>query len=273
MLTGLDAVVKGELVCTLDSVKTGIALIKMDGSLEGAAVGSFTEVKVSGNFEYNIEGKFIWRSDFVQTEKRAIGPISPGLDITARIRLLRQPSSASGRLGEQKVIDESTIEPLETARFLRFESPWNIGVRHGRHWHACQVDERVAKFRLLDEGNLIAQCDMASIGAAKPGEHLAEQIFLADIRQALGTRMKSMTKGEVISSADRKFIYKVSAEGGVEGRQVTWDFYLVADPSGRQASLMFAGETDVAEKLAKYEREIVDSLKFGPAPVHRAANK
>lgn len=273
MLTGLDATVKANLECTFDSVNKGVARIKLEGSLEGAAVGSFTEIKLSGDFKYNIEGKYISEADLTQTEKRAIGPISPGLDVTARIRLLRQPSTAAGRLADPKIIDESAVEPLESAKYLRFESPWNIGVQHGRHWHACQIDERVAKFRLLDEGNMIAQCDMASIPAAKPGQHLAEQIYITDIRQALGTRMKSISKGEVIPSHDRKFVFKVTAEGAVETRQMIWTFYLVADPSGRQASLMFTGEADIADKLAKFDREIVDSLKFGPAPVARSANK
>jgi hypothetical protein len=67
MLTALDAVVKGELECTLDSVEKGIAKIKMSGTLEGAAVGSTTEVKVSGFFTYNVDKKFIAETDFVPT--------------------------------------------------------------------------------------------------------------------------------------------------------------------------------------------------------------
>jgi hypothetical protein len=114
---------------------------------------------------------------------------------------------------------------------------------------------------------------MASIAPAKPGEHLAEQTFLSDIRRSLGERLRSMSKGDVVPTSDRKFIFKVLAEGVVGERQTTWVFYLVADPSGRQASLMFAVDTDLAETLAKYDRELVDNLKFGPAPAPRAANK
>ena len=273
MLTALDAVVTGKLECTLESVEKGIARIKLDGKLEGAAVGSTTEVTITGFFSYHLEGKYIADTDFVQTETRALGPVSPALDIKARVRLLRSPAKTSGRLSDQKIIDLAATEPAETAKFLRFESPWNIGIQHGRHWHLYKVDETVAVFRLLDEGNFIAQCDMASIAPVKPGEHLAEQTFLSDIRRSLGERLRSMNKGEVVPSSDRKFVFKVLAEGVVGERQMTWVFYLVADPSGRQASLMFAVDTDLAETLAKYDRELVDNLKFGPAPAPRAANK
>ncbi len=273
MLTALDAVVKGKLDCTLESVEKGMARIKLDGKLEGAAVGSATEVAITGFFSYHLEGKYIADTDFVQTETRALGPVSPALEIKARVRLLRSPAKTSGRLSDQKIIDLAANEPAETARFLRFESPWNIGIQHGRHWYLYKVDESVAVFRLLDEGNFVAQCDMASIAPAKPGEHLAEQTFLSDIRRSLGERLRSMSKGDVVASSDRKFIFKVLAEGVVGERQMTWVFYLVADPTGRQASLMFAVETELAETLAKFDRELVDNLKFGPAPAPRAANK
>jgi hypothetical protein len=273
MLTALDAVVKGDLTCKLDSVEKGIAHIKLSGTLEGAAVGSSTQVKVTGFYKYHLEGKYIKESDFTQTETRAVGPVSPGLDITARIRLLRQPVSSPGRLNDPKVIDAAGAEPAATAKFLRFESPWNIGLQHSRHWFNYKVDDKLAVFRLLLDGNFVAQCDMAGIPSVKPGEHLSEQIFLNDIQHSLGDRMRKLTPGEVVPSTDHKFVYKVVAEGVVGERQVTWVFYLVADKTGRQASLMFTVDTELAEKLAPYDLEIVNSLKFGPAPVARSANK
>jgi hypothetical protein len=275
MLTSLDAIVKGELVCTLASVEKGMARVKMAGTLEGATVGSMTEVKVSGYFTYHIQGKYIADTDFVQTEARAIGPVSPGFEISARIRLLRQPAKVPGRLSDAKIIDAAAMEPAEAAKSLRFDSPWNISLQHGRQWHECTIDEKIAIFRLMEEGNFIAECALASISPAKPGEHLSEQTFQSDIRRSLGDRFRTMSKGDVIPASGRKFVYQVTAEG-VEGeRQVTWVFYLIADPTGRQASLRFVVDTAMYEKLMKNDREFVDSIKFGPAPAsaQRAANK
>ena len=272
MLTSLDAVVKGDLVCTLVSVEKGLARIKMAGSLEGAAVGSMTEVKVSGFFTYNLDGTFIADTDFVQTELRAIGPVSPGLEISARIRLLRQPAKVPGRLADTKIIDAAATDPSEAAKSLRFDSPWNISLQHGRQWHECTIDDKVAIFRLLEDGNFIAECALTSIAPAKPGEHLAEQTFLTDIRRSLGDQFRTISKGDVVPANDRKFIYKVTAEGVDGERQVTWIFYLIADPTGRQASLKFVVDTTMYEKLVKNDRELIETLKFGPAPATRAAN-
>ena len=273
MLTSLDAVVKGELVCTLASVEKGIAKITMAGDLEGATVGSLTEVKVSGFFLYNLEGKYISDTDFVQTETRTVGPVSPGLDITARIRLLRQPAKVPGRLADAKIIDNAANDAGDAAKSLRFESPWNISIQHGRQWHECTIDEKMAIFRMLDDGNFIAECSLTHISPAKPGEHLSEQVFLSDIRRSLGDQFRTMSKGDIIPASDRKFIYQVTAEGVDGERPVTWVFYLVADPSGRQASLKFEVDTASYDKLAKQDRELVNSLMFGPTPAPRAAIK
>jgi hypothetical protein len=187
--------------------------------------------------------------------------------------LLRQPAKVPGRLADAKIIDSAANDAGDAAKSLRFESPWNISIQHGRQWHECTIDEKMAIFRMLDDGNFIAECSLTHIAPAKPGEHLSEQVFLSDIRRSLGDQFRTMSKGDIIPASDRKFIYQVTAEGVDGERPVTWVFYLVADPSGRQASLKFEVDTASYDKLAKQDRELVNSLKFGPTPAPRAAIK
>ena len=112
----------------------------------------------------------------------------------------------------------------------------------------------------------MAQCDLAPINPAKPGEHLSNEEFQRDIRQALGVRLKELGKGEVIATTDRSYVYRISATGAEGERQLTWVFYLIADSSGRQASLSVTADTPQVEMLANRERELLDTLRFGPAP-------
>jgi hypothetical protein len=266
MLTAMDAVVKGELTCTLTSVDKQVAHIKVDGKLEGAALAAISEITIAGSYDYDLTQRCITQCDFTQVEKRGPGPVIPAFEFTARVRLLRRPAQIPGRLADQKVIDAAVNEPQPSARFLRFESPWNIGIEHPRHWHLWGIDDKAAKFRLIDEGNLVAQCDLAPIAPAKPGEHLPEASFLRDIQQALGERIKQINPGEVLAAADRRYIYRVVATGAEGERPLTWIFYLVADPTGRQASLSITVDTPLLETLANRDRELLDTLRFGPAP-------
>ena len=266
MLTAMDAVVKGELNCTLASVEKQVARIKVEGKLEGAALSAVSEITVTGFFEYDLGLRCISSCDFTQIEKRGLGPVSPAFEFTARVRLLRKPAQIPGRLADQKVVDSAASEPQPSARFLRFESPWNIGFEYPRHWHLWKIHDKGAIFRLIDEGNFVAQCDLAPIAPAKTGEHLPEAEFLRDIQQALGPRIKTIGNGEVVATADRRYVYRISATGVEGDQQLTWIFYLIADPSGRQVSLRVTADTALVESLANRERELLNTLRFGPAP-------
>lgn len=266
MLTALDAVVKGELNCTLTSVEKQVARIKIEGKLEGAAMSAVSEITVEGFYDYDLGQKSISQCDFTQVEKRGMGPVSPAFEFTARVRLLRRPAQIPGRLADQKVIDSAVNEPSPSARFLRFESPWSIGFEYPRYWHLWKIHEKAAIFRLIEEGNLVAQCDLAPIAPAKPGEHLSETDFVRDIQTALGARIKTMGTGEVLASTDRRYVYRISATGADGDRQLTWIFYLIADSTGRQASLSVTVDSTLVETLANREREFLGTLRFGPAP-------
>lgn len=266
MLTALDAVVKGELTCTLVSVEKQVARIKVDGKLEGAALSAVSEITVSGFYEYDLGLKSITQCDFTQVEKRGLGPVSPAFEFTARVRLLRRPAQLPGKLADQKLIDSAVNDGAPSTRFLRFESPWNIGFEYPRHWHLWKIHEKAAIFRLIDEGNFVAQCDLAPIAPAKAGDHLPEADFKRDINQALGARIKSLGTGEVISSPDRRYVYRLTATGAEGERPLTWIFYLIADPSGRQATLSVTVDTPLLETLANRERELLNTVRFGPAP-------
>ena len=270
MLTAIDAISKGELTCSLASVEKQIARIKIEGKLEGAATGAISEVTVTGFYEYDLKDHCITQCDFSQVEKRGFGPVSPAFEFTARVRLLRKPAQLPGRLAEQTYLDTAAAEPRASATALRFESPWNIGFEYPRHWHLWKIQEKAAVFRLIDQGNFVAQCDLAPIAPAKPGGHLPEAEFVRDIRQALGERLKELGQGEVIKTTDKSHVYRITASGADGERPITWIFYLIADPTGRQASLSVTVDTPQIEALAGRERELIDTLRFGPAPASPA---
>ena len=266
MLTRMDAVSKGELKCSLVSVEKQVARIKVDGKLEGAALSALSDFTISGFYEYDLGMKCITQCDLTQVEKRGFGPVTPAFEFSARVRLLKRPAQIPGRLGEQGIVDSALNEPPATMKNLRFDSPWNIGLDYPRHWHLWQIKDNAAVFRLLDDGNLIAQCDLAPIAPAKPGEHLAEAIFVKDIQQALGDRLKTIGAGEVLTGTGRTFIYRITATGAEGDRALAWAFYLITDPSGRQATLSVTSDATLVEALATRERELLATLKFGPAP-------
>jgi hypothetical protein len=271
-LARLEAATKSEVTCKLASVENNIAKVTFSGTVTGAVQGATSEVTLVGSFDYDLQSKSIRSADLQQTEKRSVGVVSVGLDISARLRLLRKPAQVAGRVANVAVIDAATPEPPASALLLRFESPWSLGLLHARQWHLFKQTEQVAIFRLLDRGLFLAQCNLSPIPSAKPGDHTSAEVFEGDIRQSLGTRLKTLGQAEVVPTTDRRFIQRVTADGVIGDRKLTWIYYLLADPSGKQASLMFALDAEQLEKLGLRDREFVQSVRFG-APATTAILK
>jgi hypothetical protein len=262
-LARLEATTASELKCKLHRVNESAAEITFVGKAKGAVQGTAAEVAFSGSVDFDLKLKCITGAELQQTEKREVGAVSPGLDVAAKLRVIRKPAQVPGRVIEPKVLDIAISAPPASALQLRFESPWNLGLLHSRDWHLFQQTDQVAIFRLLDQGLFVAQCNVSQIPSAKPGEHTSEKVFQSDIQQSLGSRLKALGADEKLSSADGYFIYRVTAEGAIGERKLTWIYYLIADPSGRQASVMFAVDTPLVEKLGQRDREFVQSLRFG----------
>jgi hypothetical protein len=264
LLARFDAATKSEITCRLDSVQKDVAKVTFQGQVSGAAQGATSEMTLIGSYDYDLQTKSITSVDLQQSEQRAVGVVSVGLNVAARVRLFRKPAMLPGRLAHAAVLEAAVHEPPPSALLLRFESPWNIGLLHSRDWHLFKQTEQVAIFRLLDQGLFLAQCNLSPIPSARPGEHTSAEVFENDIRQSLGTRLKTLGATEVIPASDRRFLQRVVASGAVGERQLTWIYYLLADPSGKQASLMFALDTEQLGKLAERDREFVQSVRFGP---------
>lgn len=265
-LARLDAVTKTEVKCKLVSVQDQLAKVTFRASASGAVLGAPSEITIQGSYEYDLGLKAITGVELRQTEKRGIGVVSVGLDIAAGMRLLRKPAKVPGRVALQPVIDAALLPPPETALLLRFESPWNVGLLHHRDWHLFKQTEQVAIFRLLDQGLFLAQCNLSPIPSVKPGEHTPAAEFEDDIRRSLGAQLIHLKSTETLPTRDRRHLQRAIAQGAVGDRKLTWIYYLLTDPSGKQVSLMFALDTDAVEKLGQRDLEFVQSVRFGAPP-------
>ncbi|MBW3541683.1 MAG: hypothetical protein KY476_15550 [Planctomycetes bacterium] len=262
-LTGTEAVLKSDLACTLESVAGDVAKVGFKGKLEGATLGATAELSLTGHYLYDMKSHYLSHLELTQTEKRSVGAVSPGLDVTAKVVVDQKPAPSTGRL-----TDDATravpLEPDPQDLALALELPWKVRLVHGRNWHVYHQRERVAVLRLMDRGSLIAQCNVTPVAPAAPGKHTPEKEFLDDVGTALGERLKKIEAAEEVKSQSGRYIFRVVARGEANGLPVHWIYYLCADPSGRQVSLVFAVETSLREKLEGDGLPVVERLEFLP---------
>ncbi len=266
-LARLEATTKNELTCKLASVEKNVAKITFTASIHGAVQGAPSELTIKGSIDYDLASKSISAADVQQAEKRTVGAVSVGLDVAARMRLLRKVAQVGGRVATPEVLTVAGTEQAESALLLRFEAPGKLGMLHSRQWHLFKQTEQTSILRLLDDGLFIAQVNLSPIPAARAGEHTSPEVFEADIRQSQKERLKAITEAKVIPTKDGRYVYRVVAEGAIADRPLTWIYYLIANPKGEQASMLVSLDRELVEKLGNRDLDLVQSLRFGAPPV------
>jgi hypothetical protein len=265
MLTDTEAAAKSDLNCTLDSVAQGQAKVTFEGTVEGATAGSIGKVDLHGWYLYDLKTQRITRAELQQSEERSVGPVSPGIKVTAKAIVTCTPAPAASDLSAEAAA-AVPLEPPAPLTQLYFRAPWNVEFWHDRSWHVFQQSVQIAVLRLVDHGTFVAQCNLAPVRAANAGEHVTEQQFQNDIRTSLGTRLKSIEKAETIPTDDHRFLYRVTVVGEANKVPITWIYYLCAAPNGTQASFVFAVETALRERLGNRDLQMLKSLRFLETP-------
>lgn len=265
MLTDTEAASKQDLVCSLDSVADGLAKINFSGTIEGATAGSSGSVRLQGWLLFDLAAQRITRAEIEQGEQRSISPVSPGMKVTARAVLVRGGSDDANGLTAE-MASAVPLEPPASLTPLVFRAFANVELEHDRGWRLFQQSPQVAVLRLIDQGTFVAQCNVAPVLHAAPGEHVPEQKFQDDVRASLGARLKSIEKAEPIPSQPGRFVYRVIARGDSTNGPITWIYYLCAAPDGAQVSFVFAVDTSLRPRLGDRDLQMIKSLRFLEPP-------
>jgi len=173
----------------------------------------------------------------------------------------RQVADSSGALTDSR-LESVAVNPSQQDLSLVLNSPWKLRFAFGRSWHVFHQTADVIVLRLMENGGLVAQCNVSQLAAAPPGSHLSEQDFQADVRSALKGQLSGIQKAEQLRTADGRFLYRVTAVGRSRSIPMHWFYYLCAAADGRQAAFVFAIESRFVDQLAGRDAAIVESLQF-----------
>jgi len=274
MLATVEAVQKSEMNCELVSVKGDTATIQIEGSVLGQRYGANTEVKITGVMSFDLKHQMIDSAKLTYNIKANIGTVSPGIDARVESVVTRQLTKSQGSLTDA-LLETLPISPPRGVEMLAFDAtPWKVQMLHDRSWHLFQAvldgTSPVVIFRLMENGSLICQCNVAKLPTAAAGQHASLDQFEADIKTSLGKRFKGLQPREKIPTDNGQTLYRVVAEGqttlaGEKGAidvPMQWNYYLSAAPSGQQLSFVFAIEPQLVEQLQDRDVEMVKSVRF-----------
>lgn len=269
-ITGIEAVEKSELTCKAEKVSEAEAVIKVEGKISGGVLGAGTEISLNGTCKFDVKQELLTSADLTIAEKRSVSPVTTGLDLTTKVHITRTIDSHVS-LTPEAIKDIPTTATPERLLILAEAPQWNLRWNHDRNWHVFHQTPQVAVLRLLDRGSLLAQCNVAPIKPAKPGEHMGEQEFQKEVEKAIGKDFRRILKAEVIPTMDGRFIYRVTSIGETEqplsnGESkkipLQWIYYLIASPTGQQIVLVMTLEPESEERFENQDISLALGMQF-----------
>ncbi|MGD9128071.1 MAG: hypothetical protein PVH19_11900 [Planctomycetia bacterium] len=276
-MTGLDRIRDGRIVCKLTEIDDDRALIDMNGELDGASRGVGNTIRLKARFRFNRHLNRIDWLGMVFEEVSEIGPVEAGGKAIAKLQVNISPRGqvAKAKLPEtvrEKLSDDAlseltlyAIDSLTRLSFVPKNGHWRMV--HDRRWYEYGNEKSLGVLRFMDRGDLIAQCNVATLETLALEDLPTLEKFQKEIKEAMGERFGQFAAAKQWASDQDYRIYRVVVQG-VVGKgtpaelPVQWHYYLVADRHGRQVGLTFTVEAALVERFGDQAQKLVDAVRF-----------
>lgn len=263
-LFSLEAVSQQTVTGKLDSVKDDIAIASLEGTVAGAIGGVSSDLEIKGKLNFDLKRRAVtWLTLAIQ-EKRAIGHTQPGFDVVTRLRMVAAPSSAAPEVSDQSLTGLPTTAASGQALIELTSEKAGFQLAHDRRWGVMVERHDTTMLRLVDRGDLIAQCNISPLPAFTKGEVLTLEGFQNDVKQALGKNFGTVVEAAQEAGEDGLTVQRITVSGTAGELPIQWTYYHLFDAKGHRASLVFTIEGKLVERFAQIDRELISGFRFLP---------
>jgi hypothetical protein len=265
-LLSLDAIHKSDFTAFAKTHQGSRVDIEFRGAIEATANSVPTAIQVEGNLQVDLASSTIPWVAMVLKEKREISQSEPGFDITARIRLVRQPQDDAKFTSDLNVttIDEAKLSGLLMQRIESTRGRYSMLA--DRNWKVIHDNGQTAILRMIENDRVISQCNIHQVAKLDAGQQITLEAFQEEVRKSLDKNFASFATSEERLSEVGLRVLQVTAVGQTSELPVQWIFYHLSDDSGRRLSMVFTVGGELADKLAGTDAQMASSLRFLELP-------
>lgn len=255
MLLGLDHLVENELTAKLVKAAGGSAEIRLEGSCQGQVLDAESKIEVRTRIRYDLAAnRIVWVAAGVK-EQRAAAAAAPGVDAVSTITI---------KLTEAAPV---SWQPPPRVDFLAARMEYEFqeeGVRfaYDPRWRLTSESPNSALFRMIDDGQFVAQGRIVILPRSKAGTKPTLQEFQTDVRTALGERFVEFAAASERTTATDAHLLECTALGLIDEVSIQWMYYLATSRDGRRVAFTFTAQPENLERLAAADSEMPDSVRF-----------
>jgi hypothetical protein len=259
----LDAVSQTDVASTLKEIDATAARVEFSGTVVGAIDGISTTIGLKGRYKFDRQlGRITWLAMLIE-EKRSIGHVAPGADVVARLQMTVSPA-----VGDLKELGDESLTHLDAAfagaNEMLEHSTGDKQFRflYDRRWHVIDETNEAVALRLVDRGDLVAQCNVSHLQDVEPAKLPTLEQFQDDIRKSLDKNFGRFVHASEKRTTDGLLVYRTVIEGSASDLPILWNYYHVADSLGHHAVYAFTLEQNLTERLADMDEVMIATSTF-----------
>ncbi len=262
-LLNLSTADGGEVSCRIESIDDDVAKISLKGKIDGSVEGVPTLIRLIGKLTFDRrQNACTWLALAVH-ETREIGKAVPGFDVSATIRMIRQPMAQPVGLPAASVAMDLT-RPVDPARLLIELKSGSVQVATlmDRRWWMITDRPGNAMMRMIDHEVSLGQCNIKPLVRLPEGKAWTMSQFEQDVKKSLGKQLTRMIRSDSHVSPGGVRTMQLTAAGNVEGVDVRWIVQHLAHKSGRRVLATFTTEAENFSEIAGSEVQFAETLEF-----------
>jgi hypothetical protein len=264
-LAGIDAIRSSEIENRITSLNGEVGEVIFEGKIIGEVADALTEIELKGKMHFDVRLRRPFALVMLIKEVRKPAAAGPGLDVTARLQLQIEPIDECPQLADSVLADIELAGDGAAAPLEHRPASKTFRLLYDPRWRITRDDADAVAMRLIDRGDLVAQCNVSVLSKVKLTEPITLESFQKEVQQSLGKNF-----GAFESAAERKHaagyrMLHAAAHGAVSDLPIVWHYYLLIDEHGRRAALSFTMEARLLERFGDAERLILDEFRFSPA--------
>lgn len=260
-LLGLEAVNQHDLIGKLTEVKENVATIDLGGKVAGAVGGVSSEIELKGKLNFDLKQRAVTWLVLGFTENRAIGHAQPGYNVATKVRMVASPIAPTKDLADAALARLPLKATGETTLIDFTGESAGYQLTHDRRWGVMADRHDVTILRLIDRGDLVAQCNISRLPQLAQGEQLALEVFQDDVKKTLGKNFGQIVEASQESLGELRSL-RVVVSGTASELPIQWMYYHLSDAAGNRVALVFTIEGSLVEKYPQIDRELVNGLRF-----------
>ncbi len=260
-LLSVNRIINSSVSMMLKTVEEGIAKIYLFGEVKAEVDDAITEMNVKGIALLDMKAKLVTSLRMTIAEERRTGQVAPGFEGKVKLDTKLAATTPNIMLNKQSLAARHKGQKVKFA-FLLDDTESDFTLVHDTRWRVIASEEDAAVLRLMDDGQLIAQCNIVQLPRRPEDQPLTLSQFQQEVQKITGDSQARIVSTDRFNNESGLETLHVVVDGVESGIPFSWLYYHIAATDGRRVTMVFTLEKEAADYFADADRQLVNNLTF-----------